>query len=360
MKRIARLLPPPLWYRVLSCWLSCWLLSSGAALASASGTLLVLNKSDDTLSFIDLASSAVTATLPTGAAPHEIAVSDDGKTAVVANYGDGANPGKTLSVIDLPGKRVIKTIDLGSYRRPHGIAWLPGDEVAVTVEASKALLIVGVNEGKVKHAIATDQVGSHMVAISPKQRRAFTANIGSGSITVIDLTTHQRVTDVPTGRGAEGIAVAPDGSELWVTNRDANTVSVVDPATLSVTATLAPGEVPIRVKFTPDGTRALISNAKSGDVAVFDTVTKQKLGSVPMQATGEHLPRQQARPLISQFGDGPVPVGILMPAALSLAFVANTNADTITVIDLETLQIVQRLRAGREPDGLGYTPLTIE
>lgn len=326
--------------------------------AAPSGTLLVLNKSDDTVSFIDLASSEVKATLPTGDGPHEVAVSDDGKTAVVANYGDTANPGKTLSVIDVPGKKVLRTIDLGTYSRPHGIVWLQGDEVAVTVEASKALLIVGVNEGKVKHAIATDQVGSHMVAVSPKHRRAFTANIGSGSTTVIDLSTHKRITDVVTGRGAEGIAVAPDGSEVWVTNRDANTVSIVDPATLKITATLQPGEIPIRVKFTPDGTRALVSNAKSGDVAVFDTVTKKKLTSIPMQKDGEK-PAGDVRPMVAQFGTGPVPVGILMPESLSLAFVANTNADTVTVIDLDSFKIVNRLKAGREPDGLGYTKIEV-
>lgn len=349
---------PLVWSSLLSV-----LLAAAAFAAAPSGTLLVLNKSDDTMSFIDLASSEVKATLPTGDGPHEVAVSQDGKTAVVTNYGDSANPGKTLTVVDVPGKKVVRTIDLGTYRRPHGIAWLQGDEVAVTVEANQALLIVDVAAGKVKHAIATNQAGTHMVAVSPKHRRAFTANIGSGSTTVIDLTTHERITDVVTGRGAEGIAVAPDGSEVWVTNRDANTVAIVDPGTLKITATLQPGETPIRVKFTPDGTRALISNARSGDVAVFDTVTKELIARVPMQQQGEQQHDEQheeTRPLVSQFGSGPVPVGILVPDSLSLAFVANTNADTITVIDLETFKIVNRLQAGREPDGLAYTKLSVK
>lgn len=330
----------------------------GAASAASTGTLLVLNKSDDTVSFIDLKSIEVRATLPTGDGPHEVAVSNDGKTAVVTNYGDNTNPGKTLTVVDVPGKKVVRTIDLGTYSRPHGIVWLQGDDVAVTVEASKALLIVGVTDGKVKHAIATDQAGTHMVAVSSKHRRAFTANIGSGSTTVIDLASHQRVTDVVTGKGAEGIAVAPDGSEVWVTNRESNTVSVVDPATLKITATLEPGKMPIRVKFTPDGTRALVSNAVSGDVAIFDTVTKKKIANIPMQKEGEKL--DDTKRMASQFGSGPVPVGILMPDALQLAFVANTNFDTITVIDLESLKIVDRLKAGREPDGLGYSSLTVQ
>lgn len=330
----------------------------GTASAAPTGTLLVLNKSDDTVSFIDLKSIEIRATLPTGDGPHEVAVSGDGRTAVVTNYGDNTNPGKTLTVIDVPGKKVVRTIDLGTYSRPHGIVWLQGDEVAVTVEASKALLIVGVTDGKVKHAIATDQAGTHMVAVSSKHRRAFTANIGSGSTTVIDLATHKRVTDVVTGKGAEGIAVAPDGSEVWVTNREANTVSIVDPATLKITATLEPGKMPIRVKFTPDGTRALVSNAVSGDVAVFDTVTKKKITNIPMQKEGEKL--DDTKRMASQFGSGPVPVGILMPADLQLAFVANTNFDTITVIDLDRLRIVDRLKAGREPDGLGYSALIVE
>lgn len=330
----------------------------GAASAAPTGTLIVLNKSDDTASLIDLASSEVRATLPTGDGPHEVAISNDGKTAVVTNYGDNANPGKTLTVLDVPGKKAVRTIDLGTYSRPHGIVWLQGDEVAVTVEGSKAVLIVGVSEGKVKHAIPTDQAGTHMVAVSSKHRRAFTANLGSGSTTVIDLATHQRVTDVATGKGAEGIAVAPDGSEVWVTNRDANTVSVVDPVTLKITATLEPGKMPIRVKFTSDGTRALVSNAVSGDVAIFDTVTRKKITSIPMQKEGEKL--DDTKRMASQFGSGPVPVGILIPDSLQLAFVANTNFDTVTVIDLDSLSIVDRLKAGREPDGLAYTQMTVK
>jgi YVTN family beta-propeller protein len=330
----------------------------GTAAAAPSGTLLVLNKSDDTVSFIDLASARIKATLPTGDGPHEVAVSGDGKTAVVTNYGDTANPGKTLTVVDVPGKKVLRTIDLGNYSRPHGIVWLQGDEIAVTVEGSKALLIVGVNDGKVKHAIQTDQAGTHMVAVSPKHRRAFTANIGSGSTTVIDLASHRRVTDVTTGKGAEGIAVTQDGNEVWVTNREANTVSIIDPATLKITATLEPGKMPIRVKFTPDGQRALVSNAVSGDVAIFDVATRKKIVSIPMQKEGEKL--DESKRMASQFGNGPVPVGILMPDGLQLAFVANTNFDTITVIDLDRLRVVDRVKAGREPDGLGYTPEVIK
>ena len=277
-----------------------------------SGTLLVLNKSDNTVSLIDLGSKKVLATIPTGVGPHEVAVSPDGKTAVIANYGTGQQPGSTLTVIDVPGKTPLKTIDLAEYRRPHGITWLKDREVAVTVEGSKALLIVDVSTGKVVKAVPTDQNVSHMVVVSPKHHRAFVANIGSGSVTVIDLAAKQKVADIQTGAGAEGIDISPDEKEVWVTNRAANTVSVIDVPSLKVTTTLESKDFPIRVKFAPGGKLALVSNARSGDVAVFDAVTKKEIRRIPMQVKANEASSAASRIFGAQFGQSPVPVGILV------------------------------------------------
>ena len=78
------------------------------------GTLIVLNKSDGTASLIARRTGQVFATIPTGEAPHEVAVSPDHKTAVVGNYGKN-NPGHTLTVIDLATRKVTKTVDLKKY-----------------------------------------------------------------------------------------------------------------------------------------------------------------------------------------------------------------------------------------------------
>lgn len=59
--------------------LSLALVNSVLADTKATGTLLVLNKSDNTVSMIDLASRKVLATLPTGVGPHEAAVSPDAR-----------------------------------------------------------------------------------------------------------------------------------------------------------------------------------------------------------------------------------------------------------------------------------------
>ena len=328
------------------------------ASAADSGTLLVLNKSDNTVSLLDLASKKAVATIPTGVGPHEVAVSPNGKLAVISDYGTQAQPGSTLTVIDIPGKKQLRAIDLGAYRRPHGIVWLKGNEVAVTVEGSKALLLVDVSAGQVSGAVPTEQNVSHMVVVSPRLRRAYVANIGSGSVTAIDLKEKKRITDIQTGAGAEGIDISPDAKEVWVANRAANTVSVIDATSLRVTATLDSKDFPIRVKFVPGGKYVLVSNARSGDVAVFDVATKKELRRIPMQIKATDASSSASRIFGTQFGQSPVPVGILVAPGVSHAFVANTNADIVTVIDLKTWEIVDRLTAGKEPDGLGYSRLT--
>lgn len=324
-----------------------------SVMTGQTGTLIVLNKSDHTAAFFDISTHKLVATVPTGIAPHEVAVSPDGMAAVVANYGTGPAPGSSLTVIDVPGMRKVRDIDLGQYRRPHGVAWLSGSVIIVTVEANKAVLIVDVESGKLLKAIATDQNVSHMVVPSRDRTKAFVANIGSGTCTVVDLAEEKVLKNLETGAGAEGIDLSPDGTEVWVSNREASTVSVINTKDLSVAATLECRAFPIRVKFTPDGKLVLVSNARSGDVAVFDARERKEVRRVSMEFT--RVNEADQRLFGDRFGTSPVPVGILVEPQGKLAFVANTQADVVTVIDLSAWKVAGRLRTGKEPDGMGYS-----
>lgn len=326
-------------------------LAAFAALPARAQTLVVLNKADSTASLLDLASGRAVATLPTGAAPHETAVSPDGRTALVSNYGTRGSPGSTLTVIDVPGARVVRTIDLRSHRRPHGLQWLrDGRHAVVTAEESKALLVVDVEAGQVEAAIATAQEVSHMVALTPDGSRAFVASIGSGTVTAIDVAARKVLGRVATGKGAEGIDVTPDGREVWVTNREADTVSVLDAAALSVLATLESKSFPIRVRITPDGRTALVSNARSGDVAVFGVAERKLLRRLTTKI--EAVPSESR---LLSFAGSSVPIGIVVSPDGARAFVAHANADAIAVVDLRTWEAAGRLRAGREPDGMAFS-----
>ncbi len=337
--------------------LSGFVLALAAAAPVESGTLVVLNKAEATASLIDLASGKVAATLPTGNGPHEAAVSPDGRLALVANYGTGGAPGSTLTLIDVPAARVMKTIALGEYRRPHGIQWLSdGRRAVVTCEANKAVVIVDVEAGAVAGAVTTGQEVSHMVAVARDDSRAYVASIGSGNVTAVDLDTRKVLAVIPTGQGAEGIDLTPDGRELWVTNREDDTVSVVETASLRVAATRPAPRFPIRVKITPDGRRALVSCARSGDVAVFDATGKVK---EPRRVAMKLGPASGEGRIFQDFDASPVPIGIVVRPDGKRAFVANANADAIAVLDLDSFEVVGLLKAGKEPDGMAYSPHSV-
>ncbi|MDX1579684.1 MAG: gluconolaconase, partial [Gemmatimonadota bacterium] len=111
----------PLRSLLLACTL--FLLTSGGADVAhgqgLSGTLVVVNKGPSTVSIVDLASGALLGRLPTGAGPHEVVLTSDGATAVVTDYG-ARTGGSTLTVVDVENQRILRTIDLGPHRRPHG------------------------------------------------------------------------------------------------------------------------------------------------------------------------------------------------------------------------------------------------
>jgi YVTN family beta-propeller protein len=324
------------------------LVSSSAA--PAPDLLVVVNKSDDTVTILDAKTGAARATVPVGKGPHEVEVLADGRTAAVSNYGRTEAPGRTVTIVEVDRGTAVGTIDVGEGTRPHGLEALADGRVLVTAEGTKELLVVDPTARRVAARIPTGREVSHMVVAAPDGSRAFVASIRSGTVSVADLASAKIAKDLPSGAGAEGIDRTPDGGEVWVTNREADTVSVIDTKRLEVVATIPAPKFPIRVKITPDGKRALVSCAQSGDVAVFDVASRKEIKRIPMDR--EAVPDSTARIFSTRFGKSPVPVGLLIAPDGKRAWVASTNADVVSVIDLASLEVVGRLTAGKEPDGL--------
>lgn len=308
--------------------------------ADTTALLLVANKQEHTLSVIEVGTGRLLATLPTGRGPHEVAVSSDGRRAVVANYGDQA-PGSSLTVVDLVTRTVQRTIDLGEYRRPHGIVVLPGDSLAaVTVEASQAVLIVRL-DGGVKHAIPTNARGSHMVAVTADGRRGYTANVPEGTITELDLTTGASLRSLPVSSVTEGVAVTPDGREVWVGSNNQHTVTVVDTRTWKAVDTLPAAGLPYRIAISPDGKTAVVPGPMGGVVRIFDVASRTERAVVDFGAGAE--------------SQGPV--GSTITADGAYVFIALQGTNEAAMVDLATGQELRRFPTGAGPDGIAvYWP----
>jgi YVTN family beta-propeller protein len=314
------------------------------------GTLVVLDKSDAMARFYDIAERKLLGTSSTGVGPHEVACR--GGLAVVADYGE-QTPGNTLTVLDARTFALVRTIDLGEHRRPHGIEWLDDRRVLVTVEQSQAILCVDVAAGAVEREMNTGQRASHMLVLAPDRQTVFVSNIASDNVTAVEVATGAVRAQIATGKGPEAIDVTPDGKEVWVGNRGGDTLTVIDARSLEVLATLPCAKFPIRLKVTPDGRHALVSCAQSGDLAVFDVAERREVRRIAMDLT----PTEASADYLfgRDLGDGPLPIGILIHPSGERAWVANTNTDLVTELDLRSWTIAARIPTGRQPDGLGWS-----
>jgi YVTN family beta-propeller protein len=303
--------------------------------------LLILAKEDSNLLIVDPGSLKVTAKFPAGPDPHEVIASADGTTAYVSNYGGGAY--NTLTVVDLAAKKALPAIDLGALRGPHGLAFA-GGRVWFTAEAAKAIGSYDPATKKIDWIMGTGQNRTHMIYVFPGLNQIVTTNVGSGTVSILEKSGggagtgpssgEWKETVVPVGRGSEGFDVSFDGKEIWVANAGDGTVSIIDVASKKVVDTLAANvKGANRLKFTLDGKLALISSLSKPDVAVFDRATRKEVKRIKV-------------------GDGAA--GILMQPDGSRAYVACSPNGYVAVIDLHSLEVVGRIEAGQDPDGLAW------
>jgi len=325
---------------------------SAALLAQArpTGTVVASNMNDNTATVLDASTGRVLATLPTGEGPHEVAISHDGRWAVVSNYGVRGKPGSTITVIDVARRAVDRTIDLHEYQRPHGMAFLPGDTVlAVTSEVSKAVLFVDFRSGQVIKTIPTNARASHMVAMSSKGDRFATANIAEGAISLLQAANPEAGTLVKVAAQPEGIAITPSGSTVWVgSNRD-SVVLVVDVDKRAVVDTLRGFGLPYRLAITPDGRLAVITDPAKAEVRVFDVATRRQKFAIP-------IARDSLVPT-AEIPGSPSPEGVTVSRDSRWAFVTLQGRNRLVTIDLERGTIVGIAPTGTWSDGVGYSPI---
>ena len=303
--------------------------------AASKSFLLVLNKTENTLVIVDAASLKVLGRVPTGTGPHEVVTSADGRLAYVANYGDQQTLGNSLSIIDIAARKEIKRVELGPLFRPHGLVEAKG-KIYFTAEVNRVIARYDPGSARVDWVMGTGQTATHMLAITPDGKRAYTANIASDTVTAIELNAPpgpKQIAQISVGKQPEAIDISPDGRELWVGQNGDGSISIIDTATNKVKETFKVGEVPIRVKFTPDGKRVLVSDPKAGELIVLDAATRKEIKRTTI---------------------GGVPVGILIEPDGSRAFIAAMQANKVLVFDLEKLTLTETIEPGQGPDGMAW------
>jgi len=248
----------------------------------SNGLLLIANKGDQTLSLIDPTTGRQIATVAEGGVTgHEVAASPDGKRAFVPIYGDSGvglpgTDGSTLAVIDLSERRVIHTIDFGHGVRPHCAVFGPKDGLLyVTTELDKSVTIIDSQTLKIIGNIPTGQAESHMLAISADGRKGYTANVGAGTVSVLDLVGRKTLAVLPVAGHVQRISISPDSRWVFTSDTEKPRLAVIDTATNKVDRWITLPGTGYGTASTPDGKWLLVALPDANAVAVVNLATLQ-------------------------------------------------------------------------------------
>lgn len=335
-----------------------------AAQSTPENALLALSKADHTLAIVDPSTLKVIAKMPVGSDPHEVIASSDGHIAYVSIYGGGSL--HELDVLDLVNHKALPSIDTKPFMGPHGLTFVSG-KVWFTAEGSKSVVHYDPATNKFDWAMGTGQDRTHMVYVTPDQKRVYTTNVSSGTVSIFVDTLIQPgpppgapmppqgsapsaggppkgfrpqphndwiQTVIPVSRGSEGFDVSPDGKQLWTAAAEDGTIAIIDLATKKVVDKIDAKVLGAnRLQFTPDGKLVLISSLRNGDIVVYDAATRKEIKKI-------------------NIGHGAA--GILMQPDGKRAFIGCTPDNYVAVIDLKTLTVVGHIDVGGGPDGLAW------
>jgi YVTN family beta-propeller protein len=264
-----------------------------AAPAASGPRALIVHKRGNSLGCYDAATGAKMWVAPVGQAPHEMALSEGDRFAFVTNYGvdsyrDTAEGGHTISVVDVVAGRTVAAIDLGAFRRPHGIVRGFSGRLYVTVDHPAAVLEVDGDAHRVARAHALDQALPHMVAVTPDEQTLIVANAGSGTVTVLDRRT-QGAISVKVGGTPMGLALSRGGRQAFVATREGNAVAVIDVARRALVRSMPLEGQPARVRLTPDDRVLLVTLIGAGALVALDPERATVLGRVAIGPAAEGL-----------------------------------------------------------------------
>lgn len=305
-------------------------------------TLLVVNQGDTSVSLVDPASARQVATIAektTGVHGHEIAASADGRTAFVPIYGSTGvgKPGidgHEMLVIDLPTRAIVADIDFGHGVRPHYPLLDPvSGMLYVTTELDKTVTIVDPRTRKIVGTVPTGAEQSHMLAISHDGKRGYTANVGPGTVSVLDLEGRKTIAVIPVAGEVQRVAVSADDKLAFTADQTKPQLAVIDAATNKVKTWVQLPGLGYGTAATPDGRWLLVAIPSTNQVAVVD------LGS--MQVT-------------RRIDVAKAPQEILIRPDGKVAYVSCAGSGQVAAIDLAQWNVQQEIDAGKFADGLAW------
>jgi DNA-binding beta-propeller fold protein YncE len=304
--------------------------------------LLVVNQGDADVSLVNPRTQQQIATIAEQAPTmvgHEAAVSPDGRRAFVPLYGDSGvgrpgSDGRYMLVIDLASHKVVDRVDFGHGVRPHCVVYdRPSGMLYVTTELDKAVTIVDPKTLKIMGQVPTGQEQSHMLAISHDGKRGYTANVGPGTVSVLDLTGRKLVTTIPIAATTQRISISNDDRWVFTSDQTRPRLAVIDAATNQIERWVDLPSLGYGTASAPDGSTLLVTMPAAGALAMLDLKTMQVTHTIPI---------------------GPRPQEVLIQPDGRTAYVSCFGGNQVAVVDLATWKVTAMIETGAKADGMAW------
>ena len=307
---------------------------------AAGGLLLVANKGDRTMGIVDpVAGRQVAAVAENGVTGHEVIASPDGKTAYVPIYGDSGvgkpgSDGRHLVAIDVASRTITGTLDFGHGVRPHCAMLGPKDGLLyVTTELDNSVTVIDPKTLKIVGVVPTGQAESHMLAITRDGRRGYTANVGPGTVSVLDLADHKTITVIPVAHHTQRISLSVDDRRVFTSDTEQSRLAVINTASNTVEHWVTLPGPGYGSAPTADGKWLVIAVPSANKVAVIDL---EKL----VVAKAIDVPAAPQEVLIRPDG--------------KVAYVSCDQTGKIAAIRTSDWTVEKLIDAGKAADGLAW------
>ena len=219
--------------------------------------------SDSYLYKIDTDSLEIKDVVRVGAVPKYVAATHDGSKVLVTNWCS-----MDLDVVDTAKGEVVTTIPIDG-KHPRGIAITPDDKVAfVAVMGSDKTVRVDLESGKTSDFAATGDGPRHLL-VSPDGSKLYISNNGAGTVSEVDATTGKTLREVQVGSEPRSMAISPDGGAIYVGNYGSSTVSKIRTKDFEVVQTEKTDALPIGITYEPTKKRVWVASY-GGSIIVFD------------------------------------------------------------------------------------------
>jgi YVTN family beta-propeller protein len=304
------------------------------------GMVVVANKGDNALGIIDVSAGKQIAEVPEGGVTgHEVIVSRDGKLAYVPIYGNSGvgqpgTDGSNMVIIDLSSHKVVGSLDFGKGVRPHCPLLGPKNGlIYVSTELENSITIIDPKTLKIVGSIPTGQKQSHMFAITRDGHRAYTANVGPGTVSVLDLDARKTLKIIPVSPQIQRISLSVDDKFVFTSDVTKPQLAVIDTATKKIKTWISMPGLGYGSAPTPDGKWLVIALPLVNKVAAIDLKTMQVAHTVD-------VPTRPQEVLVSPDGQ--------------TAYVSCDQSAKIAAINTVDWTIKTMIDAGKGADGLAW------